>query len=320
MQRRAWVWLVSAAVGCDRGGGSDEDGAPTELPSPYADDGGDSGGATPVLSPEQVATDATAGLRGFAALQPATVIDAYLALAVHDETCPEEFEEIVEAGTTVQTWYSDGCTTAAGVSFAGGGYLETYTTTEDGYQSTGASLNSEGAALRIVAADGRSLQIEGSFSYSHGIDGGSTDASMEIYGHALADAATAAGNPLLDGSLSAQGSMYSYADGDLEIIGGDGAWSGTALGDARAFSFAGVGVYSDGCTSEPSGTLSVRDAEGFWHDIVFDGITMEGEEPVFDAALCDGCGSYLAAGLPDGQACISPTELAQLLAWQEYAW
>jgi hypothetical protein len=320
MQCRACLVGVIAVLGCDAAGSDDGETTTGELPSPYAEDGDESGQAVPSLGPEQVAGFATAGLAGFVALRPEQVVDAYLALAITDEGCPEQLDEVVDGGTTVQLWYSDGCTTAAGTSFAGGGRLERYTIMEDGYQSTGATLNAEGPSFSIATADGRSLHLEGAFGHSRGTDGVSTDASIEIYGHARADAETAAGSPLLDGSVSAQGYMYSYADADTKVLGGEGAWSGAALGDARAFSFAGVAVYSVVCTAEPSGTLSVRDAEGFWHDIVFDGITVVDYEPTFVEGLCDGCGSYLAAGAPAGEACVAASELAAVLDWEDYAW
>ncbi len=319
--------MVLALAGCAPGDdheGDDDEGAEGsgELPSPYDDDGAGEG-EVPVLSRDQVAALVPGALRSFVALQPQKVVELYQAIAVHDDACPEEFEEIVEAGTTVQTWYSDGCTTAAGVSFTGGGRLETFVREEEpGYDVTGASLNAEGASLSVVAADGRSLTLSGYFTWQRGVYGEeATDSSIEIYGHASADAASAAGQPLLDGSVSAQGYMYSYADAESKSIGGEGALSGTALGDARALSFAELGVYSDGCTAEPSGTVSVRDAAGFWHDIAFDGITLDAdEEPVVDEALCDGCGTYVAAGAPEGEACLAPAELADLLAWEQYAW
>lgn len=316
--RRGWLSAFVLAFGCAPDG-DDHEGSNGELPSPYEDDGEPDG--SPALSREQVAAAATAGLRSFASLRPQSVVELYQAIAVHDDECPEEFEEIVEDGTTAQTWYSDGCTTAAGVQFAGGGRIETYTRTEEvGYDVTGAALDAEGASLSVIAADGRSLTLSGSVAWQHGTSAESTDSSLEIYGHALADAASAAGNPLLDGSISVQGYMYSYAGDGSKEIGGEGAISGAGLADARAFSFAGIGVYSEGCTAEPMGTVSVRDANGFWHDIAFDGITMVDDEPQFDQAACDGCGEYLAAGEPDGEACVAANELAQLLAWEQFAW
>jgi hypothetical protein len=305
---------------CTLGDGAHDDDV-DELPSPYEDDD-DVDGDAPAMSKDDVASVATDGLRTFVALQPARVVELYQAIAVHDADCPEEFEEVVEGGTTVQLWYSEGCTTAAGVSFSGGGRLETYTRSDEpGYEVTGAVVNAEGASLGVVAADGRSLQITGYFAWERGTGEDWTDASMEMFGEAIADADSAAGVPLLDGSISAQGYMYSYADGEMKQIGGEGAWAGTGLGGARAFSFAGLGVYSSGCSAEPSGTVSVRDEVGFWHDVAFDGITVDEEdEPVFDDALCDGCGSYVAAGAPDGEVCVAAGELAELLAWEEFAW
>ncbi len=309
--------LVSASCREDDTPGIDDAG---EFPSPYDDD---SGGDVPMptLGAEQVGGVAIAGLREFASLQPQVVTDAYVAIAVHEDGCPEEFEEYYEAGTTVQLWYSDGCTTTLGVSFAGGGRYETFTSIDEaGHATEGANLNAEGASFSVAAMDGRSLMLSGAFAWSRGSGEDYTDASIEILGRATADATTAAGNRMLDGSISASGYMFSYADADIKAMGGEGAWSGAGLGDARAFAFAGMQVYSLGCAAEPAGTLSLRDGEGFWHDVVFDGITMAAEGPEFHPELCDGCGNYLAAGEPGGQACVAQGEVTAMLAWEQWAW
>lgn len=312
----AMVVLLAACREADDAPATDD---AAELPSPYDDDSG-SDTAMPTLGPEQVGGVAIAGLREFASLRPQVVMDAYVAIAVHEDGCPEEFEEYAEEGTTVQVWYTDGCTTSMGVSFAGGGRYETYTYTDaEGYATEGAVLNAEGASFS-VAMDGRSLMLSGYFGWSRGTGEDYTDASIEILGRATTDAATAAGNRILDGSISASGYMFSYADAEIKAMGGEGAWSGAGLGDARAFAFAGTQVYSLGCAAEPAGTLSLRDGEGFWHDVVFDGITMVAEAPEFHPELCDGCGNYLAAGEPDGQACVEAAELTAMLAWEQWAW
>jgi len=290
-----------------------------ELPSPY-DDGSGGDIPMPTLGPEQVGGVAIAGLREFASLRPQVVMDAYVAIAVHEDGCPEEFEEYAEEGTTVQVWYSDGCTTQMGVSFAGGGRYERFTYTDAGYATEGASLNAEGASFSVAAMDGRSLMLSGAFGWSRGTGEDYTDASIEILGRATADPTTAAGDRILDGSISASGYMFSYGDADIKAMGGEGAWSGAGLGDARAFAFAGTQVYSLGCAAEPAGTLSLRDGEGFWHDVVFDGITVAADAPEFHPDLCDGCGNYLAAGEPDGQACVGQAELTAMLAWEQWAW
>lgn len=292
----------------------------TELPSPYSDESGDDG-AMPSLGPEQVGAAAIAGLREFASLRPQVVMDAFVAIAVHEDGCPEELEEYAEEGTTVRVWYSEGCTTQMGVSFAGGGRYETFMyTDEEGYAVEGASLNSEGASFSVATADGRSLMLAGYLGWSRGTGADYTDASIEILGRATADATTANGDRMLDGSMSASGYMFSYADADVKAMGGEGAWSGAGLGDARAFSFAGASVYSIGCAAEPAGTLSLRDSEGFWHDVVFDGITTVDDGPEFHPELCDGCGNYLAAGEPGGQACVAQADIAAMLAWEQWAW
>jgi hypothetical protein len=317
----ALTTILTALVASCREGGESDDGndEAAELPSPYDDEsGGDD--AMPSLDAAQVGAAAIAGLREFAALQPRAVTDAYVAIAMYEEGCPEEFEEYSEAGTTVQVWYSEGCTTSTGISFAGGGRFETFMTTEDGYTAEGATVNSEGASFSIASSDGRAFMMNGYVGWSRGTGEDYTDASIEILGRATTDATTANGNRMLDGSISATGYMFSYADADVKALGGEGAWSGAGLGDARAFAFAGASVYSVGCAAEPAGTLSLRDDAGFWHDVVFDGITTTDDGPEFHPEACDGCGTYLAAGEASGEACVAQSDIEAMLGWEMFAW
>jgi hypothetical protein len=50
----------------------------------------------------------------------------------------------------------------------------------------------------------------------------------------------------------------------------------------------------DPCTSEPHGDLAVRDVDGNWFDVLFDGDT---------GGTCDGCGTISFAGTLVGEVC-----------------
>jgi hypothetical protein len=82
----------------------------------------------------------------------------------------------------------------------------------------------------------------------------------------------------LDGAMGG----FSGRFGAVEVL--DGAWWGTGA-----------------CTAEPSGTWSLRDADGRWYDVVFD-------------AVCDGCGAVSSVGLASATVCLDAAAVAPILA------
>jgi hypothetical protein len=64
------------------------------------------------------------------------------------------------------------------------------------------------------------------------------------------------------------------------------------------------------CSSEPGGTVSVRDAEGEWYDVTFQG-PVSGSSTSFPAE-CDGCGEVWFRGAPIGDVC---PDLSTLQTW-----
>ncbi len=69
------------------------------------------------------------------------------------------------------------------------------------------------------------------------------------------------------------------------------------------------------CGIEPSGTVSILDAEGRWYDLVFDGPT--DAAPEVDPAVCDGCATAWYRGAALGEACI---DFSVLTAWESSPW
>ncbi len=318
---RMWLGLlVATSLACDADGGGE--GTDEELPSPYADDDEQEPQAEPPsLTPEQVSSAAMAGMQAFVSLEPDGVIDAFEALAQFEPECPEEQEVAGEGENVALLWYSEGCTTSTGLEIRGGGRFERFARDEDGRMTTGAALSAEGSNLRLSTSDGRFFEMTGYVYYERGVSDEGADSVFEVAGDILADSTTAAASPLMDGSVSAQGYLFSFAGGPYVALGGSGSISGAVLGEARAFQFTDLFVVPTGCAREPVGIVSVRDDAGYWHDVVFDVATVvEDEEPQFDAALCDGCGTYVVGGNTQEQACVAESELSALMQWEEYPW
>ncbi|MEM6996892.1 MAG: hypothetical protein AAF721_40695 [Myxococcota bacterium] len=324
--RGCFLLGLSLALACqepstagDEGG---DDGS-TGLPSPYADSGDESGQDQPALVMEQVVASGVGGLQTFIALQPDALVAAYTGIAVLEEGCPEEWESFDEGETTTTVWYSEaGCTTSEGVEFRGGGRLVVESRLEGETMIDATTLSSEGGTLRVSNGD-TFFQMTGYVAISRAAGPEVTEAGFELGGEFSADPGTADGSPLMDGSLTAQGFIYSFSDGTNNAIGGSGSLSGEGLADARAFSFSDVLVILGQCATEPIGTLSVRDDVGFWHDIVFDAGSFDpqsDDEPIYDAESCDGCGAYLAGGERLGDACVSVADVESLLDWENAPW
>jgi len=227
----------------------------------------------------------------------------------------------VEGENSVMLWFTEGCTTSTGLELRGGARFERYAFEEDGRMVEGAALSSEGTSMRLATADGRWFEMTGGVYYERGTSADANDSYFEVGGQIAADPTTAAASALMDPELSAQGVLYSYSDGTLEALGGEGSMSGPLLGNARAFQFSDMFVLPQECATELAATFSIRDAEGFWHDIVFDAATIEdNQEPVFDASKCDGCGAYVAAGAVLGEACLNEAQVASFFDWQGFPW
>ena len=326
--RLAAFLILLAGPGCQEPEGgdadTDTDEPDEELPSPYAESGGETEDEAPAMAMEQAIASSLAGLQAFIALQPDAVLDAYTSLAVLEPECPEE-QETFDEGTAVTTvWYSEqGCTTSEGVTFRGGGRLTTESVSEEDFTFEASTLSSEGSTMRITGSDGRYFEMTGYLGIRREAGPEVTEAGFDLVGSYAADEATAAGSALLEGRLRAQGYIYSYSDGTNNVIGGAGSLAGDGLGEARAFSFSNLLALLSGCGTEPIGTVSVRDDAGFWHDIVFDAGMWDpetGEEPIYDDAACDGCGAYLAGGESLGTACITSADMESLLDWEGSPW
>ncbi|MCX4245974.1 hypothetical protein [Paraliomyxa miuraensis] len=318
---RRVVLAVAMAMACDAGGDAEEGADEGERPSPYADDGDDPEAEPPGLGPDEVRASAMAGLQAFVALQPDEVTDAFETMMVLEDGCPEEQLAVSEGEGSVITWYTEGCVTSTGLALRGGGRFERFGFVDGDRVVEGVTLSSEGGAMRMDTSDGRWLELSGYVYHERGSSPDGNDSYFEINGRLAADQTTAAGSALLDGRSFAQGGLYSYAGGGYQVLGGQGSLGGELVSPAQAFQFSELLLVPQACGVEPGGTISVRDDVGYWHDVVFDASTFEGdEEPVFEPDLCDGCGTYVVAGELLGDLCVERSDMEALLAWEEFPW
>jgi hypothetical protein len=70
------------------------------------------------------------------------------------------------------------------------------------------------------------------------------------------------------------------------------------------------------CAKEPGGTLSVRDPNGIWYDVAFDGPTADGKS-LGDASRCDGCGDVTVEGEVIGSVC---PDFSTWMSWESSPW
>jgi len=327
--RGAWIGLIVLAWGCaDASGGDDGDDGGTsdpDLPSPYAESG-DTEEIVPSLGTDEVVDASIAGLQTFVSLQPDALLAAYLSIAADaaEPGCPETYEAFEEDGAVTTIWYSEAeCTTAAGVAFRGSARIST-TSFEDGDVMVEAvQLSSEGGTMRVSGPGGAYFEMAGYAATERAVSPAGVESGFSLTGKFSADAGTAAGSPLLDGSVAAQGYLFAYSDGSANVLAGSGSLSGDGLSAGEALAFSDFLIARSGCAAEPLGTVSIRDESGYWHDIVFDAGTFEPEsddDVVFDAAQCDGCGAYLVGGERVGEVCVSEADVQSLVAWEGSPW
>jgi hypothetical protein len=303
----------STAAGDSSSSGDDE------LPSPYSD--GTTGTTdAPTATSEEVLAAITSGLGAFLRADPQAIALASASMLVFDADCPEEQTVVDGEFVDVLTWNGQGCTTADGLTFEGAGRLETTTAMPDGDRLVDAVIvSSEGGVLQITADDGRTFQLSGYLEARRAVGSEASEGLFTLIGDVMADPDTAAGHPVLTGELRPQGYLYAFEAGEYRGIGGSGSISGAALGDAGALSFADVLIANAPCADEPAGDVSVRDDAGFWHDVVFDAATFDGESYDWSGS-CDGCGTHVAGGEIAGDACMDPADLAALLDWEVFPW
>lgn len=302
------------------GGG---DGPPTPLPY-VADD--DEDPREPALAVDDLGPAMIDALATIVGTDPTRIGAAYDALwAGADGACPDA--DVVDdgAGTITTRWQAyESCTAAGGVAFAGAAYVQRFSDVvrADGRTESGFLISSEGGSFSVAAPDGRHLTLSGYFDVRESTNAaGAVGTGRYLAGELQADATTAGDDPWLAGVMRGELGVYTYADPG----GYQGAYLGGAVsleGDVTAVALDEAAVEANGgCDEEPAGVVSIRDANGVWHDVIFDARPPEdAEDEEWDEALCDGCGSLFVSGREDGTACVDGDDLAVVMDWTGRPW
>lgn len=218
-------------------------------------------------------------------------------------------------------YWSDSCTADSGGAFSGYGYsydYEPYLSGTTWYHDY-AYANVFGT---ITDRLGESLELAGSF-YHYSYSSTDTPDAQHGYAYLIGDARWNSGDAegsWLDQeySLDMTYSWNWYDSSQSFTLDLDGSVSGLSGGVNSAL-VEDFFLYSEGlgseCTLEPAGRMSVRDAEGEWYHVEFQGPAWWGA-PVFPPD-CDGCGQVYYRGEHIGDAC---PDLSVLFTWQGRPW
>lgn len=292
--------LFAVILGCP----ASDDAGPAEepyTPVPYVYDAEDPPAPELALADIEAAVDAAVPL--LPALSANPVFPAYAqAIAGADAGCPSYYESDGN-----RYWY-DQCTSDAGASFSGYSFYVNY----DGYDD-GSGVPYDGDAVYGVAevqtADGYTFVAGGSAVSLVQNAETYTVYYSSVHGGFSWDGPGAEGTWLEEG-VAPDLDMYAYATepGNFFLVNGGIA----RVGGLDAVVFDTLVIFADGlgsaCGSEPGGAMSVRDNDGNWYDVVFDG-PPSFEENEADPELCDGCGTAYFQGEAIGPVCADFTRL-----------
>lgn len=289
-----WLWLACA-----------NDPAGSAEPTPWIFE------ATPESSESRSLAEVEAAVQDAVdrvrSVQAAPLLDIYAGLlATADEACPGRY------ASGEGSYWSNTCTSSDGTDWLGFAFTaDQVYASEEGTQE-GRTLYAGGTittpeSWRFEASGTAAIQstftpalaqhvsvVRGSFSW----DGPSADGTWLADG--LAPDLTTVGYTVV--TPAGRGLLL---DGGLAgLPGGAVAFDGlTALTPSLG-----------GCAEEPGGSLAVRNPDGSWTDVVFDG-PLEAGGP--DSGPCDGCGVAWHRGEKIGKVC---ADFSTLLAWEERPW
>ncbi len=323
----AWLALAAAACGGSEAdppaaggeggggaGGAGGGGGGPELPTPYVYEEPDE--VEPALDPAALGEAIRDGLSLALRIDARPFLASYEGLLAGADGvgCPVLVRQ--SDAYSQSTFWQGECGTAAGGAFSGFGAVYTYEDLDygDGTLYDGWYVYHSGR----LAAGAATLEGSGVISYATAEPAGYTIHVTSLDGSFVL--APDAPGPWLDGTLGPSLTVFAaYVPGlDAHAIGLDGGLAGLA-GPANTIAFSGVRLteasLGSQCDREPSGTVSVRDAEGSWYDVVFDGPT--DEAPDVDPAVCDGCGRTYFRGRELGATCV---DFAPATAWGPTPW
>ena len=287
--------IVALLLACT-GKGEDSDAALD--PTPYIYEDTDPPEAARTAEEVEVAVDVA--LLAAIDVDASPVFHAYdSAMVGQSSGCPDFY---ADEGNTY--WFDD-CTTEEGAYFRGYGYTVAYDAYLDpysGYTFNGRALY---ASATVSAMDGSTFEGAGTVQSLVGDQGADHYASDYVAGTFGWDGEGIEGTWLAEGvspSIDLERYWNDDYDGHYALLTG-GLAPLVDGGDFVAVSIDDLNWMDENlgntCPEEPGGSISVRDADGGWYDVVFDGST----EVEVDASVCDGCGTVFFEGEPIGQAC-----------------
>lgn len=313
---------AGAKTGADDSAGDEDDAQSTgnaessgtdgdsSRPTPHQDP--DDDGQTPSLTREDTAALVAPGLETYLAVNAVGVVELVEALTSEfSEGCPPTPEEdSLPEGDTYASWtVEEACTTASGLTVLGDGSVSRTVNTSE--QETITRLVLIGESTRLQHSDGRSIEFSGSIFVTT-VRGSETIDGFGVNGSFVGDANSQQSIPLLRPDVQASGEMSMRSGEHLVVTGGI---TSPELAPALSIDFNGVSVRPGLCAMEPSGEVSMRDANGYWHTLRFTSPPppeQQVDDPFADAE-CDGCGALSVDGVSAGEVCLAAGALEGLL-------
>ncbi|MEM9460634.1 MAG: hypothetical protein AAGF11_41075 [Myxococcota bacterium] len=295
----------------DTGDNGDPGGDPNR-PTPHAPMPPDR--EEPNLSGEEAARLVTTGIEAFSDMNAAGVIQLVEELATEfSDQCPPPLEEEpeFEADSFVRWIVPEPCTTPSGLTISGDGSVRR--SADESPEETLSSVILIGESTRFEHSDGRWIELNGSISINT-VTGSEEVNAIELEGTFVGDPTSRQATPLLRPDVQASGEMSTRNGESLSLTGGI---TSPALAPAISIDFNAVGIQPALCQSEPSGVVSMRDANGYWHELRFTDPPALGEHEIDDPFAegdCDGCGQLSVDGQMSGSVCLASGALEGLLS------
>jgi hypothetical protein len=295
---------------------SDDDGDP----SPYVVDDTDEI-TQPALTAAEVSDAVEAAIDALLMIDPNHLANAYEDIwALRDDgDCPYYYPEYLEL-YNLYIW-SDSCTSAAGAGFEGYGYYSAYHDYVGSYYTYDRSFYVYAQPVEMTAQDGQKLVGSGT-AYMYDIDYwayGYRATATQLQGAWRWEGARYA-DSWLGAGVSIDISLYTtqYDNGGATHTSVTGSLADIS-DTITAVNFDAVYLMNaaayTACDLEPGGSIRVRDEEGSWYSVTFDGPAYSGA-PSFPAT-CDGCADVWWRGEHIGEAC---PDTSALVRWEDRPW
>ena len=240
-----------------------------------------------------------------------------------DDYCPYAYayEDFSGPGLETTLWYG-GCQAGDGTAYDGYAFHIVY----DEYYEAAYDLTYNGTYIsgqaEVQQADGTVFRAGGLAYALEGVQAAGTDDELILNNSIVSGTFSWDGDDgqsWLSTALLPDLSMSSYwwpnwDVGNVYLHGGASGLGGTVdtvVLDELQMADEALGW----CGEEPYGQASVRDDDGSWYDVVYDGWTWD--TPALGDGDCDGCGAVYFRGDYLGEAC---SDFSPLVSWDTRPW